>query len=160
MKLLSDAKAQKPVPAQSLQKSGRRGKDYIGVGVGALIINEQNEVLLLLRKKPPEVDCWSIPGGSVKIFETVEDAIIREVKEELNVDIKIVKLLGVTNHILKQEKTHWVSPVFLVQITGNQTPLNVEPDSHHDLRWFPINELPHNITLTTSKALQYLSENG
>jgi 8-oxo-dGTP diphosphatase len=145
--------------SQSHPKSGKPGKDYIGVGVGALITNGQNEVLLLQRKKQPEADCWSIPGGAVKMFETIENAITREIKEELNVDIKIIKLLGVTNHILEKEKSHWVSPVFLAQITGNQTPVNAEPDSHHDIRWFLINKLPPNITLTTSKALQYLSEN-
>jgi 8-oxo-dGTP diphosphatase len=145
--------------SQSHPESGKPGKDFIGVGVGALIINEQNEVLLLLRKKPPEADCWSIPGGTVKMFETIEDAIAREIKEELNVDIKIIKLLGVTNHILEKEKIHWVSPVFLAQITGNQIPVNAEPESHNDLRWFLINKLPPNITLTTLKALQYLSEN-
>jgi 8-oxo-dGTP diphosphatase len=157
MKLRPDKKGQKLVPVHPLRKSGISGKDYIGVGVGALIINEQNEVLLLLRKKSPEADCWSIPGGSVKMFETIEDAIIREVKEELNVDIKIIKLLGVTNHIMEQEKSHWLSPAFLVQIIENQTPLNAEPDSHQDLKWFSINKLPLNITLTTSKALQYLT---
>lgn len=137
----------------------KRGKNFIGVGVGAVIMNQQNEVLLLLRKKSPEADFWSIPGGTVEMFETIEDTIIREIKEELGVNIEIIKLLGITNHILENEKTHWVSPAFLVQIIENQIPYNVEPDKHHDLKWFSINDLPHNITLTTSKALQYLINN-
>jgi 8-oxo-dGTP diphosphatase len=152
----SGAKTHFPDPVKSISESKICGKDYIGVGVGALIINEQNEVLLLLRKKPPETDYWSIPGGSVEMFETIEDAITREIKEELNVEIKIVKLLGVTDHILKQEKTHWVAPVFLAEIIKNQKPVNAEPESHYDMRWFSIHKLPQNITLTTSKALQYL----
>jgi len=137
----------------------KRGKDFIGVGVGAVIINQKYEILLLLRKKSPEANFWSIPGGTVEMFETIEDTLIREIKEELGVDIQIIKLLGITNHILENEKTHWVSPAFLVQIIGNQIPYNVESDSHHDLKWFSINDLPHNITLTTSKALQHLSNN-
>jgi 8-oxo-dGTP diphosphatase len=147
-----------PLPAGPFQEWGRKGKDYVGVGVGALIVNERNEVLLLLRTSPPEADYWSIPGGSVEMFETLEDAVIREVKEELNVDATVIRLIGVTNHIVEQEDTHWVAPAFLVQITGNQIPVNVEVNKHRDLQWFPINDLPRNITLTASKALEYLFE--
>lgn len=58
-----------------------QGKDYIGVGCGAFIVNEKNELLLQLRNKAPEKEYWSIPGGRVepnlpeKITITTQDAI-------------------------------------------------------------------------------------
>lgn len=101
------------------QSSQKPGKDYIGVGVGA-IIYEQDQILLLKRLKEPEADFWSIPGGAVNFNETIEDAIKRELKEELSVESEIITLLGVSNHILPEAETHWVSPIFLVKIiSGN-----------------------------------------
>lgn len=130
-----------------------KGKDYIGVGVGAVVINSENEVLLLLRKKDPERGCWSIPGGTVEYGESVEEALIRELEEELSIEVEIVGLLRVTNHILKEGPTHWVSPAFLVRhISGS--PCNMEPDYHEDMRWYPIHSLPSNITMTASLALK------
>ncbi|KGM96191.1 DNA mismatch repair protein MutT [Clostridium novyi A str. 4552] len=132
-----------------------QGKDYIGVGVGAVIKNNRGEVLLLLRNKEPEKGCWSIPGGKVEMFENIEDAIKREVKEEVDVDVEIIKLLTVTNHIISKEKTHWVAPTFLVKIINGQVK-NVEPQKHQDLKWFSINNLPENITITTKNAINNL----
>lgn len=43
------------------------GKDYIGVGCGAVILNKNNEILLQLRNKAPEKEYWSIPGGKVEM---------------------------------------------------------------------------------------------
>lgn len=126
------------------------GKDYIGVGVGALVI-KNNKILLLLRKKAPEAGCWTIIGGKVEFGETIEDAILREVNEEIGVVGKIIAHLGVTNHIIEEEKTHYVSPRFLVEIDGD--PHNVELNSHDDMKWFDVSELPTNITMTTRKAL-------
>ena len=130
----------------------KRGRDFIGVGVGAVILNENHEILLLLRRCPPEVDCWSIPGGAVELFETVEDAIIREIKEELGLDARVVALLNVTNHILENEGTHWVSPAFLINVVKG-TPEIKEPEKHGGLKWFFIDDLPRNITMTTSSAI-------
>lgn len=126
------------------------GKDYIGVGVGAVILRD-NKILLLLRKKAPESGCWTIPGGKVEFGETVEEAILREVKEEINAEGKIIAPLGVTNHILKEEGTHYVSPRFLVELL--EEPKNMEPESHEAMEWFPIDNLPENVTMTTQKAL-------
>lgn len=130
----------------------KQGKDYIGVGVGAVIINN-NKILLLLRKKAPEAGFWSIPGGKVEMFDTIEDTIIREVKEEINVEVEIVRLLGVTNHIIPRENSHWVSPNFLVTIKSGEI-RNLEPEKHEELRWFDIDSLPENITITTRKAVK------
>ncbi len=130
------------------QSNLKKGKDYIGIGVGAIIV-EQDQVLLLKRLKEPEAGCWSIPGGAV-------DFVKRELKEELSVDIEIISLLGVTNHILPEAEIHWVSPVFLVKIISGTSKI-MEADKHSDLRWFEISSLPDNITLTTTSAINFLS---
>ncbi|MCP4219092.1 MAG: NUDIX domain-containing protein, partial [bacterium] len=129
------------------------------VGVGAVIVNDQNETLLLLRKKSPEKGCWDLPGGRVELGETIEAAILREIKEELGVDVKIIKLLRVTNHILEEENTHWVAPAFLSRIVSQGEPENLEPHSHEAVQWFPLDALPENITITAAPALEsYLEE--
>lgn len=132
------------------KKQLKPGKDYIGVGVGAVILRD-NKILLLLRNKAPEAGCWTIPGGKVEFGETVEAAILREVQEEVGTEAKIIAPLGVTNHILKEEGTHYVSPRFLVSIIGE--PKNMEPMSHSEMKWFSIDALPENVTMTTQKAL-------
>ena len=80
------------------------GRDYIGVGVGAFIVNRNNEVLLQKRAVLPEKGYWSLIGGRLEMFETLEDAVIREVKEETDLDIEIIKLLGICDHIIENEK--------------------------------------------------------
>ena len=62
-------------------------------GVGAIILNENNEILLQKRTNNVKVykNCWFIPCGSVEQNESPENAIIREIKEELGVDSKIIR---------------------------------------------------------------------
>ncbi len=131
----------------------KQGKDFIGVGCGAFIVNEQNELLLQLRNKKPEKGCWCIPGGRLEMFETFEEAVKRETKEETGVDIEIVRLLGICNHIIKNEKSHWVSPSYLCRIVNGQ-PKIMEPTKHLDMKWFAIDKLPENITITTKEAVK------
>jgi len=127
------------------------GKDYIGVGVGAVVIRE-DRILLLLRKKAPEAGCWSIPGGKVEFLETCEDALLRELREETGLEGRIEALLGVTNHILFSEQAHFVAPSYLVTADGE--PENREEESHGGIRWFPLDDLPENITMTTKCAVE------
>ena len=127
-------------------------KKYPRVGVGAFILDENEMCLLVLRKKSPEAGCWSIPGGKVEFMETVEDALQRELKEELAIKVKIINLLGVTNHIIKEENIHWVSPVFLVKIEEGELK-NLTPDENQKYSWFSISNLPENTTITTKSAV-------
>lgn len=129
------------------------GKDYIGVGCGAFIINDQNELLLQQRNKSPEKEYWSIPGGKVEMFETFDQAVKREVKEETGVDIEVIELLGICDHIVPNEKVHWVSPAYLCKITKGE-PTIMEPKKHIDMKWFSLEQLPQNLTITTKNALE------
>ncbi|MET4563542.1 NUDIX domain-containing protein [Lysinibacillus parviboronicapiens] len=125
------------------------------VGVGAVILDENNRILLVLRKKSPESGYWSLPGGKVDYMETIENAVIREIKEELGVDIEIERLVCVTNHIVQSEDVHYVAPTFIAHITNGKVH-NKEPHALEQVQWFPIDDIPENITITTDYALKQL----
>lgn len=129
------------------------GKDYIGVGVGAFIVNKNNELLLQKRAVPAEKDHWCIPGGRVELFETLEQTVIREAKEETGLDVKIISIMGVCNHIIKEENAHWVAASYLCKIEKGE-PKIMEPDKASDMKWFSLDNLPEKITITTKKALE------
>ncbi len=128
------------------------GKDYIGVGVGAFILNDNNELLLQKRAVPAEKDHWCIPGGRLEMFETLENAVVREAKEETDLDIEVLKLMGVCDHIIKEEDAHWIATSYLCRIKNGE-PKIMEPDKASDMKWFSLDKLPENLTITTKKAL-------
>lgn len=129
------------------------GKDYIGVGVGAFIINDNNELLLQKRAVPAEKDHWCIPGGRLEMFETLEHAVIRETKEETDLNVKVIKLMGICDHIIQEENAHWVAMSYLCKIESG-IPKIMEPDKASDMKWFNLNDLPEKLTITTKKALE------
>lgn len=131
------------------------GKDYIGVGCGALIVNDKGETLLLKRKHGTDAGRWSKPGGTVEFGETIQDAIKREVREEVGVEIDLQEPLGFTNHIDIQDGRilHWVALHYLAHITSG-APQNLEPENHEEIRWFPLDKLPENITQTTREPVE------
>lgn len=55
---------------------------------GVILENEKGEMLLVRRKYNPKKGYWDLPGGFVNISESMEDAVRREIKEELGIDLK------------------------------------------------------------------------
>jgi len=125
-------------------------------GVGVLLVDELGRVLLTLRKLPPEADCWSILGGKLDFLEALEECAIREAHEEAGVEIVIERLLCVTDHRLPSEGQHWVSPAFLGRIVSGEA-RNCEPVKTQQVAWFPLDQLPPNLTMTARNALQAYS---
>lgn len=118
-----------------------RGKDYIGVGAGAAIFDKDGKLFITLRGKKAknERGKWEIPGGAVEFGETFEHAIKREIKEEHGIEIKIIELLGVCDHIIPDEGQHWVSPTYICKIVKG-TPKMLEPEKCDEFGWFTIQE--------------------
>lgn len=80
--------------------------------VDALIIYK-DKIVLIKRKNPPYKDMFALPGGFVEIGETVEKAVIREAKEETNLDIKIISLLDIYSDPQRDPRGHTVSICFI-----------------------------------------------
>ncbi|MCL2860477.1 MAG: NUDIX domain-containing protein [Oscillospiraceae bacterium] len=129
----------------------------IKVGAIALMKNENDEILMLLRKKEPAKGFWAIPGGNVELYEKLEDTIIREMKEELDVEVEVTKFLCNIQDINEEKDLHWIMPVYEARIV-NGTLRNVEPDKHEDMRWFKLSEIPTNISYMTDMVLKAIKK--
>ena len=88
-----------------------------------ILINNKKDIILIHRKKPPFRGELALPGGFVEVGETVEDACIREVKEETNIKIRILNLIGVFSNPKRDPRSHIVTIGFLCEpLTKNEKP--------------------------------------
>lgn len=131
------------------------GRDYVGVGVGAMVFNNQSEVFLAQRgpQAKNERGCWEFPGGSVDFGERLEDAIQREFVEEYGMTIAVERLLHVVDHLLPEEGQHWVSPTYLARHVGG-TPRIVELDKCAAIGWFSLTALPTPLSRATLEDMR------
>lgn len=111
------------------------------VGVHALILNEQNKVLITKRSKHDNYFplAWDIPGGSVDMGETVVEALIREVKEETNIVVTPIKPIYVHADLT------WVPDKQLIQIVYqcacNGGDIILDQEEHDEYQWVAYDDI-------------------
>ncbi len=116
------------------------------VGAAALIVDDQNRLLLLKRS---DSGCWGPPGGAVELGEAVETAARREVREETGLELGDLSLFGVFSgpeffyRYPNGDEVHNVSIVYLARLTGGDVRLNGE---HTAWDWFAPADIPENIS--------------
>jgi ADP-ribose pyrophosphatase YjhB (NUDIX family) len=124
-----------------------------GVGCGAAILRD-GLILLVERRKAPEAGHWNLPGGKVDFLERVEAAIMREMLEEVGIEIALGPLLCVTQ-MVGIDGQHWVSPVHRATIISGE-PVNREPDKLSDIRWFALDAPPTPLAQGARDAIEAL----
>ena len=83
------------------------------------IVETEKGIVLIRRKNEPYKGCWALPGGFVDYGEEVENALLREMKEEISVDVSIRTLLGVWSKPGRDPRGHTVSLVYICQYNGD-----------------------------------------
>jgi 8-oxo-dGTP diphosphatase len=79
-------------------------------GTSIIFVNDKKQVLLLLRDDKPDIpypNMWDIPGGHVDEGESPEQCIVREMKEEMDLNLEKFQLLSVMEFIDRIEYTFW-----------------------------------------------------
>lgn len=127
------------------------------IAVGAVIRNENGEVLLVLRNRNPEKDKWSIPGGKVDLYEKLEETVIREIKEEVNLDVAVTRFLCMAETINPKKEEHWVSVIYETAIIGGEAANMEQGGAIQEIRWFPIDQLPANLACFAEPAFEALA---
>jgi len=104
-------------------------------------MNGEYEILLIQRKNPPFQGKFALPGGFVEYNESVEEACIREAKEETNMDIKIENLVGIYSKPNRDPRGHTITAAFLCIPLENSIPL--AGDDAKNAKFFNVSEILH-----------------
>lgn len=72
------------------------------VGVGGVVLHD-GAVLLVKRAREPLAGQWSLPGGAVELGETLEEAVVRELREETGLTVRVVELVEAFERLSRDE---------------------------------------------------------
>lgn len=112
-------------------------------GVGAVVLDDEERILLVRRGQEPLQGEWSLPGGALELGERLEDGVRREVREETGLDIEPVEIVAVFDHISHGEpaarvRFHYVLVDYRCRVLGGTLAGATDVT---DARWVRWNEL-------------------
>ena len=133
-------------------------KRYTGKTATAIIPFPTNKILLIKRSTRPFVGYWALPGGRMDPGETIDQTVIREVKEETGVDIKIISVIG--EYIEKGVKDdidyEYYPTCFEVEPIGGE--LKKQDSEVKEMQLFPLEDLPNPLAFENEKMIKdYIS---
>ncbi|MGE0157576.1 MAG: NUDIX domain-containing protein [Geobacter sp.] len=113
-----------------------------------VIIELNGRMVLIERRNPPYG--WALPGGFVDYGETLEQAAIREAREETSLEISDLKLLGCYSDPSRDSRMHTITTVFIAQGSG----IPRAADDAVNLQLFTADHLPDNLCFDHGAILQ------
>ena len=115
----------------------------IGVGATTLVFNDKNELLLNLRT---DTNTWGVPGGSMELYETIEETAIRELKEETGIcadELELVTVLSGREFYFEYPNGDKMCTVIVLFKVLNYTgTIKVSDNESKALKFFPLTNLP------------------
>jgi 8-oxo-dGTP diphosphatase len=120
---------EEPMPGDALTcpSCGARVKSYRNPFPTVDIIIEHHGGIVLIRRKNPPYG-WALQGGFVDYGECLEDAAVREAREETSLEVSNLRLLGCYSDPARDERMHTISTVFVADGRGH---LQAADDADH-----------------------------
>jgi len=103
--------------------------------VAGVVIEKEGKHLLVQEKKPQVYGQWNLPAGKVDVGDTLEQTAIKEAKEEVGFDVKLICKIG----IFQQNAEDAVKHAYKADVIGGK--LTFPKDEILDARWFSLDEI-------------------
>jgi 8-oxo-dGTP diphosphatase len=129
-------------------------KRYTGKTSTAIIPYPDNKILLIKRNTRPFVGYWALPGGRMDPGETIEQTVIREVKEETGLDTKIIDRIGeyVEKGVRDGIEYEYYPTCFVVQPIGGE--LKKQDSEIQQMQLFSLDALPAPLAFEHEKMIK------
>jgi ADP-ribose pyrophosphatase YjhB (NUDIX family) len=113
----------------------------MGGAVAAIILNNKEEILFTVRAKDPGKGTLDLPGGFIDLHERAEDAVIREIKEELDLDIsELTYFTSFPNHYVYKDFSYFtIDLCFICKVNSFKDIKSL--DDVVDFKFIPLEEI-------------------
>ncbi len=139
------------------EKVGRA--PIISGAAGAIIINENNEILLQQRS---DDGTWGNPGGGIELGESLEECLFRETKEETGLIVKNAELFKVYSgecmHVVYPncDEVYYINAIYIVRDYEGE--ISIDDGESLQLKFFSLNQIPKPLSKYFSIVLDDLKE--
>ena len=128
----------------------------------AFIVNDKEELLVVRRAKEPAKDTLDLPGGFCDMGETVEEGMIREIKEETGLEVTEIQYLfsSPNEYVYSGMGIHTLDMDYLARVHCDSVAVTAHDDAAEAM-WIPINKVnPAEFGLTSIRnaVIRFLSE--
>ncbi|HEX9261007.1 MAG TPA: NUDIX hydrolase [Candidatus Bathyarchaeia archaeon] len=129
-------------------------KKYTGRTATAIIEIQPQKILLIRRDTVPFRGYWALPGGRAEPNENVEQAIVREVKEETGLDVEIIRKIGEYHEKGVQEGVEYdyYPACFLVKVVGGET--KRQETEIQEIKLFDFTDTPKNLAFVHNDMIK------
>ena len=103
------------------------------------IILQENKLVVIKRGREPFKGEWALPGGRIEENESAEQCLVREMKEETNLDVVPLKLVGIYSSP-KRDPRGIIVATFICKVIGGELKAG---DDAAEAYWFDMNKMPN-----------------
>ena len=127
---------------------------FSGRTATAIIMFPTDKLLLIKRATVPFKGYWALSGGKAELGETVEQTIVREVKEETGLDIAIISKVGEYHELGVQGGVEYdyYPACFLVKTVGGE--IKKQESEIEEIKLFSLNELPETLAFEHAQMIK------
>ena len=129
---------------QIMDKEEAHDKNLLHNEVAAFVINDKGQVLLQKRSanKRFNPNKWALCAGHVDAYESLENAILREIKEEIGIDINPNELapFGEREFTIRDSNSH-ITYFYYVKSNLNEEGFIIQKEELSEVKWFDIDQV-------------------
>ncbi len=106
--------------------------------VSDAVVVDGDSVLMVKASRGLVPDVWDLPGGFINYGESPEESLIREVKEETGLEVRVNRLLSTSASVSREHSLYFLALFYVCEVVGGS--LKPEPGEISEARWMTVKE--------------------